>query len=53
MKKLFLPTIQEVENFKKLLGNPSSLTFRYLKMKRQYLVLYPSCLEEDVVGLGF
>jgi len=52
MKNLFLDTIQEVENLKKLL-NSSEVSFRYLKMKGKYLFNYPISLEERVVELGF
>jgi len=52
MKRLFLNTIQEVENLKTLL-NSSRISFRYLKMKGQYLFTYPKELHESVVEFGF
>ena len=53
MKKLFLSTIQEVMNFKTLLGNPKELTFRYLRMKGKYLITYPSYLDDKVHEIGY
>ena len=52
MKKLFLNTIQEVENLKNLLHS-NQISYRYLKMKRQYLFHYPSELQERVIELGY
>jgi hypothetical protein len=52
MKRLFLNTIQEVENLKTLLHS-NQISYRYLKMKRQYLFNYPSELQERVIELGY
>lgn len=52
MKRLFLDTIQEVENLKTLLHS-NQISYRYLKMKRQYLFNYPESLQEKIVELGY
>ena len=52
MKKLFLNSIQEVENLKNLLHS-NQISYRYLKKKRQYLFNYPSELQERVIELGY
>ena len=52
MKKLFLNSIQEVENLKNLLHS-NQISYRYLKMKRQYLFNYPESLQERVIELGY
>ena len=52
MKKLFLNSIQEVENLKTLLHS-NQISYRYLKMKGQYLFNYPSELQERVIELGY
>ena len=52
MKKLFLNSIQEVENLKNLLHS-NQISYRYLKMKRQYLFNYPESLQEKIVELGY
>ena len=52
MKNLFLNTIQEVENLKSLLHS-NKITYKYLKMKKQYLFNYPSELEDQIIKLGY
>jgi hypothetical protein len=52
MKQLFLDTIQEVENLKTLLKS-DKISYRYLKMKGQYLFNYPEDLSDKVVELGY
>jgi hypothetical protein len=52
MKQLFLKTIQEVENLKTLLKS-NKISYRYLKMKGQYLFNYPEDLSDKVVELGY
>lgn len=52
MKQLFLNTIQEVENLKTLLKS-NKVFYRYLKMKGQYLFLYPEDLSDKVIELGY
>lgn len=39
MNKIFLNTIQEVEELKRKINSPY-FTYRYLKMKQQYVVFY-------------
>jgi len=52
MKQLFLNTIQEVENLKTLLKS-NKISYRYLKMKGQYLFSYPEDLSDKVAELGY
>lgn len=49
MKRVFFKTIQEVESLKNKLNNPSQLTYRYLKMKQQYVVFYPEELDKYTI----
>ena len=53
MKQLFLNTIQEVENLKTLLNNSNEVSFRYLKMKGQYLFNYPEKMSDVIASLGY
>lgn len=52
MRQLFLNTIQEVENLKTLLKS-NKISYRYLKMKGQYLFSYPEDLSDKVAELGY